>query len=484
MTVPRVLAVLVLFGAMACGGGGTSLVPYDADGFGADDFDAPDLPVAVDVSPEADLPEAADQSEAPDSADDSDAPDPADTPSDPGPEVVVPVDTCTAPAAAALANAGVPDGYCAWTWASGLSAPRGMVVAANGDLLVVERSGSRVTALFDDDRDGVSAPGERVVLATAQGLNHGVAIRDGFLYASSDTTVYRWPYATGDRRDLGAAGIVVHGLPGGGHDTRTLAFDGQGRLIVNVGSGSNVDTNPLRSQIRRFTLTDLPAGGLDAAVGEVLASGLRNEVGLAFDGAGRLWGVENGRDNLSRADLGGDIHQQNPAEEVNLFGDPGRFYGYPYCFSEFALPQGIGGGPGTQWADPGFVEDGTHTDAWCRDTARVVAPMLALPAHNAPLGIVFYDGDSFPADVRGDAFVSMHGSWNASPATGYRVVRLFFEGGTRPVRFEPFLAYQGPGETGAGWPHRPVDVRVGPTGILLVSSDASGAILAVGHHGP
>ncbi len=464
MAFPRFLAFLILSGVAGCSGSGSVPGANDADGFAMDVADAGDL--------------------GNDAARDLPSDTPGDVPTDPGSEDVVPAGTCTAPAAAALANVAVPAGYCAWTWASGLSSPRGLAVSGNGDLLVVEKGQSRVTALFDDDHDGVSGPGERVVLASAPGLNHGVAIDGGFLYASSDTTVYRWPYAAGDRRDLGAAQTVVFGLPGGGHDTRTLAFDGQGRMVVNVGSASNVDTTPGRSLLRRFTVAGLPVGGLDAAAGEVLASGLRNEVGLAFDGGGQLWGVENGRDNLSRADLGGDIHQANPAEEVNLFASPGRFYGYPYCFSEFSLPQGVGGGPGTQWADPGFLQDGTHTDAWCRDIANVVPPQLALPAHNAPLGIVFYDGDAFPADALGDAFVTMHGSWNADPATGYRVVRLFFEGGTHPLRYEPFLAYQGPGETGSGWPHRPVDVRVGPTGILLVSSDASGVILAVGHRGP
>ena len=48
--------------------------------------------------------------------------------------------------------------------------------------------------------------------------------------------------------------------------------------------------------------------------GEVFADGLRNEVGLAFDKSGVLWGVENGADNLYREDLGGRIHNENPAE--------------------------------------------------------------------------------------------------------------------------------------------------------------------------
>ena len=72
--------------------------------------------------------------------------------------------------------------------------------------------------------------------------------------------------------------------------------------------------------------------------GEVFADGLRNEVGLGWSDATRkvLYGVENGMDNLYRADLGGDIHQDNPAEELNAFpiDQPGRHYGYPWCFSE------------------------------------------------------------------------------------------------------------------------------------------------------
>jgi len=45
---------------------------------------------------------------------------------------------------------------------------------------------------------------------------------------------------------------------------------------------------------------------------EVFADGLRNEVGLAFDRHGALWGVENSADKLNRDDLGGDIHENNP----------------------------------------------------------------------------------------------------------------------------------------------------------------------------
>ena len=58
---------------------------------------------------------------------------------------------------------------------------------------------------------------------------------------------------------------------------------------------------------------DLP---IDFSLGEVFADGLRNEVGLAFDAHGVLWGVENGADNLVRDDIGGDVHNDNPAVRV------------------------------------------------------------------------------------------------------------------------------------------------------------------------
>jgi hypothetical protein len=28
----------------------------------------------------------------------------------------------------------------------------------------------------------------------------------------------------------------------------------------------------------------------------------------------------------------GDVHNDNPSEEVNIFDKPGAFYGYPYCW--------------------------------------------------------------------------------------------------------------------------------------------------------
>ena len=390
--------------------------------------------------------------------------------------------TCVGPASAALANAAMPPGFCAWTWASGLAAPRGIMRNPNGDLLVVEQSAGRIMLLYDDDGNGVSDSSERVAMTTTAGLNHGIAMQGGYLYASSDSTVYRWPYS-GGRQALGTPQTVVSGMPTGGHSTRTLLFDGDGRLYVAIGSGSNVDPNSSRAKIVRFAAGVL-ATGATYAQGEVFAEGMRNEVGLTLDSQGRVWGVENGVDDLSRADLGGDIHNDNPGEELNLFATPGLFYGYPFCWSEFLLPAGVGMGPGTQWVHPQFMGDGTHTDAWCRDKANIVPPVLSMQAHSAPLDIKFYRGGAFPADMTGSAIITFHGSWDRTAATGYKVVRVPFGADGMPSGNPiPLLEYAGAGDTGSGWPHRPVGIETGLDGRLFVSSDASGIIITIGYNG-
>lgn len=391
---------------------------------------------------------------------------------------VTPIATCNAPASARIDNAAVPAGFCASVWAQDIGAPRGMVVADSGDVLVVERDAGRVLALWDDDGDGVSGADERAVLATSAGLNHGLAVHGGFLYASRDSAVFRWPYS-GQRADLGAAETVIKGLPaGGGHSTRTLALDAQGRLYVSIGSGGNVDADSRRARVVRFDLTTIPSGGIAYSEAFVFADGLRNEVGLAFDAQGVLWGVQNGVDNLERDDLGGDISEDNPAEIVSRFTVEGAFHGYPYCWAEYDLDPGVGLGRGALWAHPNTMDDGTHDDAWCR--ANVQPPVVAMQGHSAPLGLTFYDGASFPGDYRGDLFVTFHGSWNRSVPTGYKVVHIDL-GGAIPGEPTPFFEFSGTNDTSPAWPYRPVDVRVGKQGQLFVTSDASDQILVIGH---
>jgi hypothetical protein len=45
----------------------------------------------------------------------------------------------------------------------------------------------------------------------------------------------------------------------------------------------------------------------------------------------------------------------------------------------------------------------------------------------------------------------------------------------------PLLESANPGDIDPQWPHRPVSLGIGKGGLLFVSSDTSGIIIAVGH---
>jgi len=373
---------------------------------------------------------------------------------------------------------------CVYVYAQNVSGARQLAFAPNGDLFV--SATGKVIALWDGNKDGTSDPDERATFATQSGLNHGVVFsRDAkFVYASSSTTVFRWKYSNGLRTAEGAAEVIVKGIPSGGHSTRTLGFDSKGRLVVSIGSGSNVDTSQSdwdsRSQIRRYEIpANVPSGGLAYTTGEVLASGMRNEAGIFVDNDDRIWGVENGRDNLSDDDLGGDIHNDNPGEELNLVDGKGpKFYGYPHCFSEFKLSGGQG--QGTQWADETLEASQRKTDDYCRDAAQVKPPVYVMPAHWAPLGVIRYTGRAVP--MTGDLIIGAHGSWNRDPATG-RVIARAKLSGDKVTMFETIVGEKdASGKLKEGsWDARPVDVRQGPDEALYVSDDQSGRVLKIGY---
>src|SRR5262249_19535166 len=194
--------------------------------------------------------------------------------------------------------------------------------------------------------------------------------------------VVRFRYDPATRRAVGGPEVVVPSLPPrGSHWTRSLAFGPDGRLYVAVGSSCN---NCEERDARRAAILRVEPDGGGLAP---LATGVRNAVGLAFrPGTDELWASVNGRDWL------GDEH---PAEYLTRV-EAGGFYGWPYC----------------HWAtDSRLVPDPDLGSAdRCR---RVSRPSLLYQAHTAPLGIAFYTGRQFPAELHGNLFVPPHGSWNA-----------------------------------------------------------------------
>ena len=113
----------------------------------------------------------------------------------------------------------LPPGFCATVFADNIGAPRHMVVAPNGDLLVIgnpyatnaeERrcAPSRSLALLRDENGDGKAD---LVRKLEPGSGSGIALANGFMYTSAGTAIVRYKYVTGDTM-LGAADTVVSGL--------------------------------------------------------------------------------------------------------------------------------------------------------------------------------------------------------------------------------------------------------------------------------
>lgn len=335
----------------------------------------------------------------------------------------------------------VPNGFTVNLFAEGLSGVRHLALGP-GSAVYASLPGGQIVRLADANGDGVADGPAQAVLS---GLNgpFGIAFRGDTMYYAEVTAVRRLdPGAT-------APVTVVSGLPSGGHSTRTIVFGPDNLLYVAVGSSCNVcDELPrdsVRAAVTRFNL--------DGSGGHVFARGLRNSVGLAFNPAtGELWANNNDRDDIGPTQAQTD---NLPPEHLNILKD-GRWYGWPQCY----LP----GKANPEY--PGF------------DCSGVEPPALTVQAHSAPLGLAFYTGAAFPADYRGDAFMTYHGSWDRSVPTGAKVVRVHVQNG-RPVSADDFVTgWQLP--NGSRW-GRPVGLLVMPDGALLVSDDTGDRIWRVSY---
>lgn len=341
------------------------------------------------------------------------------------------------PKAAALH---VPPGFQVTLWAAGFGNPRNMVYAPNGDIFVAEPGDGKITVLRGGN------PAQRATFASGLDEPFGLAFHGPWLYVGNTGAIVRFPYRNGQVAASGKFELIAK-LPPGGHSTRNVIFNREGtKLYVAVGSQSNVDdetATPMRAAI-----TEMNPDGSGA---HVFASGLRNPVGLAWNPAsGALWTSVNERDGL------GDDLVPDYVTDVHA----GAFYGWPFSWL------GRNADPRRKGERAGLV-------------AKAIAPAVLLQAHSAGLGIAFYDGTMFPANYRGGLFVAMHGSWNRSQRTGYKVVFIPFSGGRASAGYDDFLAGFSPDPNSRFVWGRPVGILVLHDGSLLVSDDGSGVIWRV-----
>ena len=355
----------------------------------------------------------------------------------------------------------VPPGFKVDLYASGFRNPRFLLAAPNGDVFVSDSEANQIKVLRDTTGAGKA---DTVKVFTDRGLNKpfGMAFYPNgaepqFLYVANTDGVVRFPYRNGDTQvrapaeELTPLSRGAGFLRSGGHWTRDIIFSPDNKkMYVSIGSYSNVSDNAReRDRARIFELNP------DGTGKKVFAWGIRNAVGIAFrPGTSELWMSTNERD-----ELGDDL----PPDYISRV-QPGGFYGWPWFY--------IGNHP-----------DPRHKGAHPELADKVIVPDVLVQAHSASLNLCFYNGNQFPAEYRGDIFAALHGSWNRSRRTGYKIVRVPFDHGVgRSLgEYQDFVTGFVTPE-GKVW-GRPVGITVAKDGALLFSEDGNNTIWRVVYAG-
>ena len=378
----------------------------------------------------------------------------------------------------ANASLSVPSGFSVKQFASGLKNPRLLRVAPNGDIFISETGRNRVHVLRA--ADGADAPSENQIFAEGLERPFGLAFyplgdHPQWLYVANINSVVRFPYHNGDLKASGPAEVVVQKLSdssGGGHTTRDVVFSKDGkRMFISVGSGSNVG-----EQMKKKTPDEIKAWESEHGFGaaweseenradilvtdpegheplRAYATGIRNGVGMAINpDTGALWVSVNERDGL------GD----NLVPDYVTSVKEGGFYGWPwYYMGKFEDPRHAGERP--DLLGKAIVPDVLERVA--RTRLRWKYDIL----HTATTGIA-----AFPPEYQGDAFVALHGSWNRSTRTGYKVVRLRLNHGVATGEYDDFMTgFVADDQNVWG---RPVGITVAHDGALLVTEDGHGTV--------
>lgn len=281
-------------------------------------------------------------------------------------ETNLPVSTPTVPESVVeLDGAVVPPGFSLIRF-SDLPRPTAITFDGQGRMYVTSQDGN-VYRLSDENADGRAD--QRTIFASGYVFPLGVAVHDpsGDVYVSHQGVISALRDGDEDGRADDETNLVGD-LPFGNHQNDNLEFGPDGFLYVGVGSTCDAcdDTHPRAATILRFNI--------DTGEGEIVATGLRNPFDIAFHPeTGDLFATDNGRD-----DLGMDA----PYEELNHVVQGGN-YGYPGCWNESTQPG-------------------------CEEAIPAVA---FFEAHSSANGVDFYEGRRFPEEYRGNAFVSIFGSW-------------------------------------------------------------------------
>lgn len=373
-------------------------------------------------------------------------------------------------------NGGItlPKGFGALVVSEGVGKARHIAVSEKGDIyvrLAKLKDGKGTIILKDNNGDGKAD--ESIGFGSFVGT--GIVIGNNYLYASSDSSVVRYPMVKGSP-DESKPETIVTGLElYSEHGTKSLALDDKNHLYVTFGAPSNACQEKNRMKGSKG-MTPCPIlewhGGVwqfDAnkknqkqADGFRYVTGIRNIVGLDWNKQqGELYAMQHGRDQLTTLYpemYNAEQSAELPSEEFLLL-KKGSDFGWPYCYHDRFQ--------GKKILSPEYGGDGKKQEV-CEGKDK---PIMAFPAHWAPNALMFYTGNMFPAKYKNGAFICFHGSWNRAPLKqgGYFVAFVPFGKDGKPSGdYEVFAE----GFSGGTEVKNPNDAKARPVG-LAQSADGS-----------
>ncbi len=393
-------------------------------------------------------------------------------------------------------------GFGALVYADNLGKARHITIdPASGTLFVKLdklKDGKGVVELRDANGDGRSD--DQTTFGNFTGT--GIGIYNNYLYASSDTSVYRYKLTNGMvAADAQPEPIVINLTLQRQHAGKSLALSPDGKLFVNFGAPSNACQEkdrqrgskgqtpcPLLENYGGIWLFDANKLNQKQSDGKRYATGIRNAVALDWNTSNNtLYALQHGRDDLKNwPGFNDTTSAELPSEEFLMVKD-GNDFGWPYCYNNHEV--------GKKLLAPEYGGDGQIQD----QCAGKEKPIMAFPGHWAPNDLLFYTGNAFPARYKNGAFVCFHGSWNRAPLKqgGYFVAFIPFGKDGRPsggyeVFAENFAGVAEPGQPGtsanAGKPdlaspgdalHRPMGLAQGPDGSLYIADSVKGTVWRV-----
>ncbi|MDG1942354.1 MAG: PQQ-dependent sugar dehydrogenase [Flavobacteriaceae bacterium] len=374
---------------------------------------------------------------------------------------------------------------------------RHMAVNKNGDLYAKFKRPSEagvIAAIRDLNNDGVADSlvkfGEYHIPQRGS-YSTAARIYKGYLYFSSQLTVYRIKLDEENLVPTGTAEIIVHDDHAHGsheHIGKPIAFDEEGHIFVPFGAPNNACQNPKRTPlvpgqdpcplledhggIWRF---DAEKVGQTQKDGEFYASGLRSIVALDWNTSDQsLYAVVHGRDDLHRLWPNHFSQWESallPSEEFVKI-EKGDHFGWPYCFYDQMQ--------GKKVLAPEYGGDGNIIGR-CADYKD---PVIGFPGHWAPNDLVFYNGDAFPDHYKNGAFIAFHGSTNRAPypQSSYFIGFVPFENGKPSGPYEVFadgFAGVDPIINTRDAEFRPMGIAFAPDGSMYIGETEKGRIWKV-----